>query len=207
MKCTYFNRATYLLITFIFILASLTSCMNETLDEPIKELHLEEDTGIFSDEGGENLRINPSHQNKILAGIRGATAKYHRLEVAEASGYGLHPQCVEVPGLGGMGHHAVNFALVDGVVDPLIPEVLVYEPLKNGKYQLVAVEYLVDAEAWHEEDEDREPPMIGGVPFDDHRNFLEKGGPEFPHYQLHIWVWKNNPNGMYAPFNPNVSCQ
>jgi hypothetical protein len=59
------------------------------------------------------------------------------------------------------------------------------------------------------------PPMLGQIPFDDHRELIEiepdkfvnaKGGPAFPHYQLHVWVWKNNPNGMYTPFNPNVSC-
>jgi len=64
------------------------------------------------------------------------------------------------------------------------------------------------------------PPMLGEVEFDDHREMKvvedengdpvevnAKGGPPFPHYQLHVWVWKNNPNGMYFPFNPKVQCQ
>ncbi|MFC4872340.1 hypothetical protein [Negadavirga shengliensis] len=206
MKYFNFSRVIYVFTAVLFFTASFSGCMNETLEGPGLEDQEAAVSDDFHEMGGEYLRISPAEQNKILAGIRGATAKYHRLEVAEASGYDLDTHCVEVPGLGGMGHHAVNFVLIDGEVNPLMPEVLVYEPSKNGKYQLVAVEYLVDAGAWHGEDEDREPPMIGGVPFDDHRNFLEKGGPPFPHYQLHIWVWKNNPNGLYAPFNPNVKC-
>jgi hypothetical protein len=158
--------------------------------------------------------MNPSAQNQLLAKIRSNTAKYHRLEVAESKGYNLDPHCVAVPGLGGMGHHAVNMAKIGPFVNPTEPGVLVYEPMKNGKYKLVAVEYLVPSEPWDAMGSGG-PPMLGEIPFDDHRAMIEiepdvfvnaKGGPPFPHYQLHVWVWKNNPNGIYTPFNPNVSC-
>ncbi len=141
-------------------------------------------------------------QVRLEAQIRRATARYHRVEAAEADGYVLSSECVATP-LGGMGHHYVKGALVDGVVDPTMPETLVYEPQKNGRMQLVAAEYVVVAAAWDPLHDS--PPMLGSVAFDDHRA-PGSGGPPFPHYQLHAWVWKHNPSGMYAPFNPTVSC-
>jgi hypothetical protein len=26
------------------------------------------------------------------------------------------------------------------------------------------------------------------------------------HYDLHVWIWKANPSGLFAPFNPALSC-
>jgi hypothetical protein len=133
-------------------------------------------------------------QNQLLAQVRKATAKYHRLEVAADAGYGLDPHCVYVDGLGGMGHHAPNFGLVDEVFDPLMPEALLFEPGDDGKYHLVGVEYIVI-------DVGQDHPHFAGHPFD-------IGGTPVPdpHYSLHVWIWKDNPNGMFTPFNPNVSC-
>lgn len=172
---------------------------------------------------------NPAAQHQLLAKIRRATARYHDLDAALADGYFLDPHCVEHPELGGMGHHAINMALIGPFVVPSEPGVLVYEPKQNGRYRLVAAEYLVPAEPWDAINEG--PPMLGQIPFDDHREIIyvevmdddgnplfdddgnpvleprnAKGGPPFPHYQLHVWVWKNNPMGMYFPFNPTVSC-
>ncbi len=121
--------------------------------------------------------------------------------------------CVQHPQLGGMGHHVIKMTNIVPYVNPTSPGVLLYEPGKNGQMKLVGVEYLVPAAPWDAGNDG--PPMFGNVPFDDHREMIEiepdvfvnaKGGPPFPHYQLHVWIWKNNPAGMYFPFNPNVSC-
>ena len=152
----------------------------------------------------ERKAVVDASQNKLEAAIRAATAKYQRFEVALADGYELDPHCAAHPELGGMGFHAVNFGLVSPVVDPLKPQALVYEPMKNGKLRLVAVEYIMPAEIW--DDYNDGPPMLGLVEFNDHRA-PGSGGPPIPHYQLHVWLWKNNPSGMYFPFNPNVSCE
>lgn len=143
--------------------------------------------------------------NQTLAEVRRATARFNRVEVAEAAGYVLSSPCISSPA-GGMGHHYVNIGLVDGVVDPTQPEALVYEPQKNGTMKLVAVEFLVVAEAWDAVND--EPPVLGTQVYDDHRNDPETnyGGPGFPNYQLHAWVWQHNPSGMHAPFNPTVTC-
>lgn len=142
---------------------------------------------------------NSAEQNKLNAQIRQATAHYHQVERAMADGYTPAGGCVP-----GMGIHYVNFGLVDGTVDPSMPEVLVYEPQKNGKLKLVAVEFIVVAAAW--DATHSSPPMLGSRVFDDHRP-VGSPGPPFPNYQLHAWVWKNNPAGMYTPFNPTVSCE
>jgi hypothetical protein len=81
------------------------------------------------------LKSSHAAQNQLLAQVRRATAKYHRLEVAEAEGYVFDNHCVSVPGLGGMGHHVAKLSLVGVDFDPLKPQVLVYEPAKDGKWK------------------------------------------------------------------------
>lgn len=195
------------------MLIAVGGCMHENIHETDPDLKMSEEMEILElTEEGANLRINPAVQNKILAEIRQSTAKYQRLQAAEADGYSLDPHCVEVPGLGGMGQHAAKLSLVDATVDPSNPEVLLYEPGHNGQFKLVGVEFIVAAAPWDYANDG--PPMLGNVAFDDHREMIEidgklvnaKGGPPFPHYQLHVWVWKNNPRGMYFPLNPSVSC-
>jgi hypothetical protein len=107
-------------------------------------------------------------------------AHARRAEYAQAS------ECVAVPGLGGMGFHWVNQAIVDPVFDPLTPEAVLYEPS--------AVEYIVINVG-------QPAPTFGGQPFD-------VGGTPVPvpHWSLHVWLYIDNPNGMFTPFNPNASC-
>lgn len=140
-----------------------------------------------------------------LQALKAATARYHSLEQAEADGYSLQGEpCVAEPGLGVMGVHAVNPALVvDSASDPLRPDILLYAPDENGKLRLVGVEYLV----FDEDDNlatDGDRPSIFGQPFD---GPMPGHTPVMPaHYDLHIWVWSDNPAGMFAPFNPSLSC-
>jgi hypothetical protein len=69
----------------------------------------------------------------------------------------------------------------------------------------VDLEYLVPAEAWHLRHQD--PPHLMGQPFDDHRDPALRHGIPFAHYDLHLWIWRPNPEGMFTPFNPLVSCR
>lgn len=147
-------------------------------------------------------RPNSAYHNKTLADIRSATTRFFDVSEAEAKGYMLATPCVAAPGLGGMGFHYVKEGIImDGTIDPEHPEALVYEPQKNGKLKLVAIEYIVDAASWHAQHDG--PPMLGDQVFDSHLDGAPLG---FPHYQLHVWVWKHNPSGMHAPFNPTVTC-
>ncbi|WP_274630340.1 hypothetical protein [Arvimicrobium flavum] len=101
---------------------------------------------------------------------------------------------------GAMGIHFVNLT-IQGPPDPMKPNVLIYEPV-DGKLQLVAVEWLVPVAAA------KERPSLLGQPFqgpmEGHEPLIPQG---FHHYDLHAWLFKDNPEGMFSPTNPNVSCE
>ncbi|MGH7475996.1 MAG: hypothetical protein ACRELD_06885 [Longimicrobiales bacterium] len=133
--------------------------------------------------------------SRWLAGLRNATAAFHRIDAAAAAGWDTQiTGCLELPGTGGMGYHYGNVSLIDGTPQEFAPELLVYEPQKNGRLRLVAVEYIVPFTAWTA----AEPPALHGIDF--HRN--EAVGL----WVLHAWVWKHNPAGIFADWNPTVSC-
>jgi len=146
-----------------------------------------------------------SDVNEGLAQVRQATAKYHKVSNALADGYQPTEHCVAVPGVGGMGYHYVNPTLVgDPSVDPSKPEVLLYAPKNNGGLKLVGVEYfVVDADQDLSTDADR-PYLFGVVPFNGPMEGHEPGMPI--HYDLHAWIWKGNPDGVFEDFNPKVRC-
>jgi hypothetical protein len=108
--------------------------------------------------------------------------------------------------LGGMGVHYVNFGLVfDPVVpsvDAATPEALVYEPERNGRLRLVAVEYIVFQAAW--DATHSSPPSLFGEDFELLSGPNRYGPDAF--YELHAWIWKQNPRGMFEDWNPRVSC-
>ena len=141
-------------------------------------------------------------EGALIAQVRRATARFHRIEVAFAEGYVQGSPC-EVTAAGGMGAHFRKNALIDGVIDPEHPEILQYEPQKNGEWRLVGIEFLVVAAAWDATHSG--PPTFAGQVFDD-RRAPGSAGPPFPNYGLHVWVWQNNPNGLFAPWNPTVGC-
>lgn len=131
--------------------------------------------------------------------VRDATAQFQRTPAARAAGYDLIPgldDCFQNYGVGGMGYHFINVSLLDTTVDPTHPEAIVYAPSPNGFIQLGAVEYIVPASAWDAEHD--EPPQVLDQSF--HLN--ERLGM----YVLHVWIWKNNPTGMFEDWNPDVSC-
>lgn len=145
-----------------------------------------------------------SGESPAIAEVRAATAAFHDLSAAEAAGYGVFYVCTDEEGVGAMGQHFVNGALVgDAVVDPATPEVLVYEPRRGGGYKLVAVEYVVFQEAWDAANDN--PPQLFG------RTLSLVGSPNRyglpPFYELHVWAWKPNPSGMFNDWNPWVSCR
>ncbi len=134
-----------------------------------------------------------------IASLRVSTAQFHRPEAAQAAGYDLVPgldHCFNNPGVGAMGYHYINVSLLDTTVNFLQPEAMVYTPGPNGILQLGAVEYVVPAAAWDAEHTGL-PQVIG------HEFHLN---PSLGVYVLHIWVWKNNPSGMFEDWNPKVSC-
>jgi hypothetical protein len=137
-----------------------------------------------------------------VAQIQGSTVGYHDVSTAEGEGYAQFLDCVHEDGHGAMGIHFVNGDLAgDTVLDPLRPEALLYEPVA-GKLRFVGVEYVVFAEAWHAAHDD--PPRLMGQPlkFVDAPNRYDLP----PFYELHAWVWEQNPSGLFSDWNASVSC-
>jgi hypothetical protein len=135
--------------------------------------------------------------------VRENTARFKDVAVAEAEGYGLQFGCVSGPDSGAMGLHYVNFPLVlDGELDPTKPEIVIYEPLPNGKVQLVGADYLVFADAWHAKNQ-AAPQLMGQLM---HRIDAPNryGLPAF--YTLHVWAWKESPTGAFVNWHQNISC-
>ena len=111
--------------------------------------------------------------------------------------------CVSGPEEGAMGVHFVNFALVDGKFDVKTPEALIYE-VKNGRAQLVGVEYIVPVDAWAPAPGEPPVPVLEGQLFHFNETPNRFGLGAF--YELHVWAWRDNPNGTFADWNPRVSC-
>lgn len=153
---------------------------------------------------------NPSELTPELEKVREALDKYRDPIMAIHDGYFSTLGCVEYPKpgaagqvpylAGGMGVHFFNVALM-GQLDPLKPQVLVYQP-QGGKLRLVAAEYFLPLSP-----EVKERPKLFGRHFD---GPMEGHHPLMPHelkhYDLHVWLWKKNPAGLFAPTNPDVKC-
>jgi hypothetical protein len=139
-----------------------------------------------------------------LRRARAATRKFRNVKVARAAGYAATGECVDDPKYGGMGIHYANPDLVaDGKLDVTKPEVLVYQPMPSGKLRLGAIEYLqTDADQDLATDPDR--PYLFDLPFDGPMLGHEPGMPI--HYDLHVWLYRHNPAGLFAMWNPRVHC-
>ena len=137
-----------------------------------------------------------------LLQARMATARFRSVAEAERAGYFPGSPCVSSPA-GGMGIHYENRALMaDPAVQVTRPEILLYEPTARG-LRLVGLEY------WRA-DADQDPLTTGDKPSLFGRAFdgpMPGHSPVMPmHYDLHVWIWKVNPLGLFASFNPRVTC-
>ena len=154
------------------------------------------------------LAQDMSHMNhpapaQLVKDVRAATQQFLNVNTATAAGYGPAFGCVTGPDHGAMGIHYVNGALVgDGLIDVNKPEALIYEPT-GGKLRLVGVEYIVDAATWLANN--GAPPALDGQDFQfvaapnrfNLANFFE----------LHVWAWRDNPQGAFVDWNNNVTCE
>jgi len=139
----------------------------------------------------------------LIKTVREATERYQDVEVAKADGYALAFGCVSGSESGAMGMHFVNMPLVgDGELDPTRPEIVIYEPLSNGKLKLIGADFLVLADAWNAKH--AAPPELMGQLFHYFEAPNRFGLPPF--YTLHVWAWKESPTGPFVNWHQNVSC-
>ena len=135
--------------------------------------------------------------------VRQSTAQFRDPAAAEAQGYHLLFGCVSGPDIGAMGLHYVNMSLVaDGDLDATQPEIVIYEPLPNGRLRLVGADFLVLAADWHAKH--AETPQLNGQLLHLFESPNRFGLPPF--YTLHVWAWKDNPTGMFVNWHAKVSC-
>jgi hypothetical protein len=152
--------------------------------------------------GGQSAFAAPS---PLIEKVREATVRFRDLNVAIAEGWVQGTPCVSGPDTGAMGVHFVMPArIAAGVLKADQPEALIYEPLANGAFRLVGVEFIVLASVWESQNPAGGTPALEG----DLLNYISApnrfGLPAF--YELHVWAWENNPKGSFADWNTAVTC-
>jgi hypothetical protein len=141
---------------------------------------------------------------KLIQDVREATKQFLDVNAAVQAGYGPAFGCVSGPDHGAMGIHYVNGALVgDGQIDVTKPEALIYEPV-GEKRKLVGVEYIVDAATWLKNNNNT-PPSLDGQDFQFVAAPNRFNLADF--FELHVWAWRNNPEGAFVDWNNHVSCE
>jgi hypothetical protein len=156
--------------------------------------------------------LTPEQQSRasaLIKKVRESTERFKDVAEAEREGYTLQFGCVSGPDQGAMGLHFINMALVGkGMIDAEKPQIILYEPTEDGRLKLTGADFLVDAEQWDANADKTHkpgPPELMGQLF----HYFE-----FPNrfglhafYTLHVWAWKDNPNGAFVNWHPNVSCK
>jgi hypothetical protein len=140
---------------------------------------------------------------KLVHDVRVATQQFINVNNAGPAGYAPAFGCVSGPDHGAMGIHYLNGSLLNGQIDAAHPQALIYEPVGN-KRRIVGVEFIVDATTWLNT-HDGVPPQLEGQAF----QFVDApnrfGIPSF--FELHVWAWRDNPQGAFVDWNNQVSCE
>jgi hypothetical protein len=177
------------------------------------------------------LNAQTAATEPTLEQVRVATERFRDVKVAQAEGYVRDPMNIcdtadmmgRPAALGAMGIHFFRPDLlgIKGPPNPRVdgdgthtdfrkPAILIYEPQGDGSLKLVAVENLVFQRSWHAAG-NAKPPSFHGVEYDtmqdDPATKIDEAHMFEPHYDRHVWLYRDNPNGVFAPFNPNVSCK
>lgn len=148
-----------------------------------------------------------AQQNDLVRAVREATGQFNHVTDPAQLGdqYALTFGCVSGGDFGAMGLHFLRGDILhDGDVKASEPEILLFEPTRNGGIRLTGVDFIVFKAEWEAKHKGEGPPSLHGQLFhlfDSPNRFgLD------PFYTLHVWAWKENPNGTFTNWNPNVSC-
>jgi hypothetical protein len=154
------------------------------------------------------LFAQESHSNavpsKLVQEVREATQQFIDVNNARHAGYLPAFGCVSGPDHGAMGVHYVNGGLVSGgKIEVAHPQALIYEPVGNTR-TLVGVEYIVDSATWLQNNNNT-PPSLDGQDFQFVAAPNRFNLADF--FELHVWAWRDNPQGSFVDWNNNVSCE
>ncbi len=157
----------------------------------------------FAADAGHEYHNPPAVDDRDLSPlvqkVRKATRRFRDINVALAEGYVPGTPCVSGPNSGAMGVHLINAELLTKEVNAETPEALIYEPSPDGRMRLVGVEIITFASDWV-----NEVPVLDGHLLHYVGAPNRYGIPAF--YEIHVWAWRNNPDGTFADWNPRVSC-
>lgn len=135
-----------------------------------------------------------------LSQLRQMMTRFETVESAKAAGYVQSSDCMS-SAQGAQGIHFASQALIDDpAVDPLKPELVQYEPRADGSLRIIGVEYIVFQKAWHDAGNKAVPALLG------QEFVLNTTLQPQPFYALHVWAWQHNPKGLFANWNPLVTC-
>jgi len=192
MKIARFDRQLQFSIIALFIMGFWPSCILAQ-DAHAQMLNAQHDMTADQSKAGALLKI-----------VRDSTARFQDVAAAEAEGYALQFGCVSGPDSGAMGLPFVNGALVNGgIIDATHPQIVIYEPTASGRLRLIGADFLVLADSWNAKHSG--PPELMGQLFHLFDAPNRFGLPAF--YTLHVWAWKDNPNGAFVNWHPNVKCE
>lgn len=173
------SKLSILLPAFLLLIAGFMSSCSKDDDDDLQEPTQEE---IIE---------------QMLDAVRATTAAYHdKAKGIEAGWSNDLSGCVAHPTEGGMGHHYARMEYIDGRVNHLEPQILMYEPHEDGSFEFVGVEYIV-------------PFAILPADADAPELFFHKfhANPHLEIWALHVWTEKDNPKGIFYDWNPNVTCE
>lgn len=196
------TRHTTVLLLAASAAALLAACANDTAAPTSAAVPaMIDDHGVHAKSLTGGLTVA---QKQGIAAARNATARFHNFKAAQDAGYtqqfpvgcAVDPSTGPLdPSEGAQAYHYMNAALVgDGVIDLERPELLMYEPQKNGSLKLVGVDYVLPRTL------PKPAPLLG-------MEFGEVNVQGAQVWALHIWAWRANSNGTFHPWNPDVSCQ
>ena len=144
----------------------------------------------------------------LIDKVHNATARYVDINVAFREGFVVATPCVSGEDTGAMGVHLVlpsRLSPTSVLLEPTEPQALIYEPMADGSWRLVGVEFIVLESAWAASN----PPANSGPALQGNLlNYIpypnRYGLPAF--YEMHVWAWQDNPKGRYADWNTKVTC-
>jgi hypothetical protein len=153
----------------------------------------------------------PASPSAQIEAARAALAKYSDPFAAVKDGYFSTLACIDFPNgatdgtvvypPGAMGVHLLNPANIGPVLDPTKPQVLIYEPV-GDKLVLAGAEWFVPVQVAGA----TVPSIFGQTlagPMDGHEPIMPVS---LRHYDLHVWLWKDNPRGMFTSTNSAIKC-
>ena len=163
---------------------------------------------LSADLAGNGEHYSHVDHSPLVKKVHDATARYKNINFAlyKEKGWAVATPCVSGPDHGAMGIHVVQGSrIADGVLDPTAPEALIYEPLPNGYFRLVGVEFIQLADDWAARNPNGGVPSLDGNLMNLVGSPNRYGLPAF--YELHVWAWEDNPSGNFSDWNNHVTCE